>query len=296
MQITRLFRFFLPAILFVLPGMLWSSTSIPDQFQGNLIPEKVNLALRRTVDGLLRALGDSTSRIPAIEQAGMGIWRVRIDQPFLYDQLPALLQSSLDQYDIHQAYQVAVRNCTDDQIDLGYHQFDVLKNNVVPCKGRDFPAGCHYIEITFLDNKLKNAQWANNPWMYLLLFCGLIGLWLFGRYKLNKTTIRTDDDTELLEFGNSRLNVSQQLLLYGNTQQNLTFRETKLLRLFAVSPNQLLERDYILQQVWADEGVLVGRSIDVFISRLRKKLAADQSIGIVAVHGVGYRMETDKIS
>lgn len=74
----------------------------------------------------------------------------------------------------------------------------------------------------------------------------------------------------------------------------MTFRETKLLRLFASSPDQLLEREFILNQVWADEGVLVGRSIDVFVSRLRKKIAADPSIGIVAIHGVGYRLETGK--
>lgn len=68
-----------------------------------------------------------------------------------------------------------------------------------------------------------------------------------------------------------------------------------MLCLFASSPNQLLERDFILQQVWADEGVLVGRSVDMFVSRLRKKLALDPSIGIVAVHGVGYRLETGKV-
>ena len=76
----------------------------------------------------------------------------------------------------------------------------------------------------------------------------------------------------------------------------LTFRETKLLRLFATNPDRLLERDVILRQVWADEGVLVGRSVDVFVSRLRKKLAADPSVGIAAVHGVGYRLETGKLA
>lgn len=75
---------------------------------------------------------------------------------------------------------------------------------------------------------------------------------------------------------------------------NTNFPETKLLKLLVTSPDRLLERDFIIQQVWADEGVLVGRSVDVFVSRLRKKLSADVSIGIVAVHGVGYRLETGK--
>ena len=74
-------------------------------------------------------------------------------------------------------------------------------------------------------------------------------------------------------------------------RHELTFREAKLLRLFASNPGELLERDQILQQVWEDEGVQVTRSVDVFISRLRKKLVADPSVGIVAVHGVGYKLE-----
>ena len=56
-------------------------------------------------------------------------------------------------------------------------------------------------------------------------------------------------------------------------------------------PGQLLERERILREVWADEGILVGRSVDMFVSRLRKKLAADPTVGIAAVHGVGYRLE-----
>lgn len=88
-----------------------------------------------------------------------------------------------------------------------------------------------------------------------------------------------------MSLGNSQLDVNGQQLICGKLCQSLTFRETKLLRLFASSPNQLLERDFILSQVWADEGVLVGRSIDVFVSRLRKKIAADPSFHIVAIHG-----------
>ncbi|MBK8042565.1 MAG: response regulator transcription factor [Haliscomenobacter sp.] len=97
-------------------------------------------------------------------------------------------------------------------------------------------------------------------------------------------------------FGQSRLDVAGQVLECGGLRQDLTFREAKLLRLFVTHSGQLLEREFILTQVWADEGVLVGRSVDVFVSRLRKKLSADPSVSIVAVHGVGYRLETGKMA
>ncbi len=56
-------------------------------------------------------------------------------------------------------------------------------------------------------------------------------------------------------------------------------------------PNQLLGRDLILQSVWGDEGITVGRSADVFVSRLRKLLQHDPTLRIASVHGVGYRLE-----
>ncbi|MBK8405098.1 MAG: hypothetical protein IPL25_13750 [Saprospiraceae bacterium] len=74
----------------ILLGVLFLVNAQPDGPQG-ISAEKVNLALRRTADGLLRLSGDSTSRIPAIEQAGPGVWRVRLLQAFRYEQLPAML-------------------------------------------------------------------------------------------------------------------------------------------------------------------------------------------------------------
>ncbi|HJW31495.1 MAG TPA: helix-turn-helix domain-containing protein, partial [Saprospiraceae bacterium] len=99
-------------------------------------------------------------------------------------------------------------------------------------------------------------------------------------------------DAEWLGFGQSRIHVSSPVLECGGVRRELTYREAKLLRLFAAHPRELLERDEILRRVWEDEGVQVGRSVDVFVSRLRKKLSGDPSVAIVAVHGVGYKLET----
>jgi hypothetical protein len=257
-----------------------------------LSPEKINLALRRTADGLLLQTGDSTSRIPAIEQIKPNVWRLQLNQPFRYEQLPFQLQSSLDLYEIKHRYEVAIRKCEDATIDLGFHQSDYLNTGRVPCAGRELPETCHYIEITFLEEGMQKSVWSAKSGILLLLLVGIIGFWFYRKQKLKTSLV--DVENELVDFGNSRLDVSGQFLIHGNARQSLTFRETKLLKLFATNPDQLLERDYILKQVWADEGVLVGRSIDMFVSRLRKKLAVDSSLNIAAVHGVGYRLETGK--
>ncbi|MCB9284685.1 MAG: winged helix-turn-helix transcriptional regulator [Lewinellaceae bacterium] len=293
-MISNRFLHKLLPLLFALPIMVLLVAVSPSQNTGDLSPEKINLALRRTADGLLRASGDSTSRIPAIEQVAGEVWRIRLDQPFQYEQLPALLQTSLDLYGIKQPYEVAVRRCGDATIDLGYHQLDVLQEGDVPCTGREMPDGCHFIEITFLKNGGKSLLRQGITALMLLSLAGLTSIWFFRRQRSLSGQPGPAGDTEWLTFGNSRLDVAGQVLQCGSTRQNLTFRETKLLRLFVGNPDRVLEREYILHHVWADEGVLVGRSIDVFVSRLRKKLAADPTVSIVAVHGVGYRLETGK--
>lgn len=282
-----------PSHLVGLAFLCWFIMSAAEKAPEVLSPDKINLALRRTADQLLRESCDSTSRIPAVEQDEEGVWLVRLDQPFDYDNLPSILQSSLDLYGITQPYQVTVRRCEDRAIDLGYHKFDFYGQHQVACGGRVMPTGCHFIEISFLEANGKKPFQPNKGQLALLIFGGVAGFWFLRRQKTIPPSSSTNEST-LIEFGNSRLDVANQILLCGNERQTLTFRESKLLQLFATNTDKLLERDFILQEVWANEGVLVGRSIDVFVSRLRKKLAADPSVSIVVVHGVGYRMELTK--
>lgn len=279
--------------LILLTGLLLSGFDIIAG-STNIAPvlsENINLALRRTADGLLRASGDSTSYIPAVEQMSEGIWRVKLGNDFRYEQLPFILQSSLDLYGIDQTYQVRIRNCEDSEIELGYHQQDFLNNNQVPCQGRELPKACRYIEINFLDTNASPPTGTNKlAWVFFAFF-GLMGLWFYKHHKTARESRSAIKEAEWLDFGNSKLDAENQILICGSHRESLTFRETKLLKLMANKPNQLLERDYILREVWADEGILVGRSLDVFVSRLRKKLAVDTSVSIVSVHGIGYRLE-----
>lgn len=77
--------------------------------------------------------------------------------------------------------------------------------------------------------------------------------------------------------------------------QELTNKEAKLLKLFCLNQNQVISRDTIQKAIWEDEGYFVGRSMDVFISRLRKLLKEDPSVEILNVHGVGYKLEVKQV-
>jgi DNA-binding response OmpR family regulator len=83
---------------------------------------------------------------------------------------------------------------------------------------------------------------------------------------------------------------NRKLMLHEKTIE-LTGTETRVLSIFALSPNETIERSRIQKEIWEDEGVIVGRSLDMFISKLRKKLEFDPTVKIVVIRGKGYKME-----
>ena len=72
-------------------------------------------------------------------------------------------------------------------------------------------------------------------------------------------------------------------------RKTLTYKEAELLRYFCDNPNKVLSRSDILKQVWGSDDYYLGRSLDVFISRLRKYLGSDENIKILNLHGIGFR-------
>ncbi|MFZ4786088.1 MAG: response regulator transcription factor [Flavobacteriales bacterium] len=80
-------------------------------------------------------------------------------------------------------------------------------------------------------------------------------------------------------------------LRIGEIKKKLTKKEAELLKLLAEHQDQVLERELIANMVWGDDSYFVGRSMDVFITKLRKYLSDDPNLAIVNVHGVGFRLE-----
>ncbi len=254
--------------------------------------EGVNLALRRTAHHLLIANGDSSSAIPAVQQSDANTFMIRMDHLFDYDKLPALLQQSLDLHHIKRTYNVSILDCETGALQLGYNFADLSPKNGVPCGGRKRNPGCYNLKITFEPQKQvvgAQSNWWIVPFGSVLVLLGFI-VWKKNRQEHNAEK-EAPSDANKLSFGGSELDISNLILTSKNTSHSLTYREAKLLKLFATNTNQVLDRDFILKSVWQDEGITVGRSVDVFVSRLRKMLAADPQVKITAVHGIGYRMD-----
>lgn len=80
-------------------------------------------------------------------------------------------------------------------------------------------------------------------------------------------------------------------LRLGSTERSLTQKEADVLRLLYNNHQRVLKREEILKNVWGDDDYFMGRSMDVFISKLRKYLKDDEAVQIVNYHGVGFKLE-----
>lgn len=81
-----------------------------------------------------------------------------------------------------------------------------------------------------------------------------------------------------------------QIIINGEQQQKLSTKEAELLRLLCLKMNDVLTREEALLQIWHDDNYFNGRSMDVFLSKLRKYLKEDPKVEIINVHGRGYKL------
>lgn len=97
------------------------------------------------------------------------------------------------------------------------------------------------------------------------------------------------DKKSVYEIGKYQFDTKNFILFNENEKVGLTQREAELLKLFLDNKNLVLKRQQILNSLWGDDDYFMGRSLDVFISRLRKILANEKGIAIENLHGIGFR-------
>lgn len=102
-----------------------------------------------------------------------------------------------------------------------------------------------------------------------------------------------DPKSGIWQVGKFRFSLVDQRLSFQKTHQQLTYKETTLLRYFCRHANRIMTRSDILGQVWGSDDYYSGRSLDVFVSRLRKYLKPDENVKISNLHGVGFRFHAE---
>jgi len=97
--------------------------------------------------------------------------------------------------------------------------------------------------------------------------------------------------SDVIKLGTINFDHRNMVLIHKDKKYSLTRKEAALLRLLAENKNELVERDYALEKIWGSSDYFIGRSMDVFIAKLRKILKIDPNIVISNVHGTGFKLE-----
>lgn len=109
---------------------------------------------------------------------------------------------------------------------------------------------------------------------------------------LRRTQNQTLKNSEQTEFkiGAYKFDYKHQTLDFKGKKQNLTTKESDLLKLLCINSNDVLDRNFALNTIWQDDDYFKGRSMDVYIAKLRKYLKEDPTIEILNVHGKGFKL------
>ena len=112
---------------------------------------------------------------------------------------------------------------------------------------------------------------------------------------LRRTKGKKSRESTVYRLGQFTFDTQKQLLQIGEKQTKLTTKENELLGLLCAHSNEILQRDFALKTIWIDDNYFNARSMDVYITKLRKHLKDDPQIEIINIHGKGYKLITPEV-
>ena len=263
----------------------------------------IEVCMRMIGHEFLLQSGDSTSRVLPIRRDGH-TFRISFDtelgvKPNI---LSGVVDSVIEATGLSEHYFVALEKCGSDSLVHMYEVNSSLDANIVPCGPRDQEKDCYQIAVSlmddqyamlrtdaaFIDKTHKSQSTDYQFWGILLLMLAVAAaVSYYYRRKARQT------EKVFIHIGDYAFDPKGLKLIHGEQRIELSHKEAELLSVLQSSINEVLERDLILNKVWGDDGNYVGRTLDVFISKLRKKLEADPRIKISNIRGVGYKLIVD---
>ncbi|WP_057940177.1 winged helix-turn-helix domain-containing protein [Algoriphagus resistens] len=246
--------------------------------------------LRRIGHELLLQSGDSTSRVLPVKKIAENEYQISFENELSFepDSLVNTIQRLLAKGPFARDYVVNVVSPDNASVMFGYAISKNKKDDIIACKGRRQPMGCYTVNIQFKPAGIITAK--NQYFLGGLLVAGFVGF-IFLSYVQPGKASPDSQNKDLFRFGSMSFDAETRKLMINGKTIDLTRTETRVLHIFALSPNQAIERSQIQKEIWEDDGVIVGRSLDMFISKLRKKLELDPNINIVVIRGKGYKLE-----
>lgn len=266
------------------------STNVNDEIFSKL----VKVALRNAGNSLLLQNNDSTSLVLPVIETEKNNFQLsfQTELSIAPDSLVKAIDKNFTALNFPNDYLVEVINCSNQEVSYSYSVSNNEEKNIVPCLGRNLPLRCYAINVSFNQSTTLMGLNFGSSW-YLLLLLGLLGAMLLYLTK-KKQVSKIQDASSFATIGDYKFYKEQNELVKNGKNIKLTSKESELLQIFCDHQNHVVKRDLLIKKVWEDKGIFVGRSLDTFISKLRKKFKDDNRINLLNVHGVGYKLEIVK--
>ncbi|MCE3296681.1 MAG: DNA-binding response regulator [Crocinitomicaceae bacterium] len=292
-------------LVFCVQGMLFtvSGHAQPDRDE-----KHTEVTMRLIGHEILLLSGDSTSRVlPVKKEANRYTVSFASEFSFWPEKLISKVDSIVKIAGIGRSYRVELEDCKTGETVYSYEMGGSDKPDLLPCGTRAPSKGCYVFCFTALkkNNAIAalykipyqpNETSSGKSFLYtiitgaFIILLVLVVVFLYIRRKNKERSPRNSEGQDIILIGNHRFNKKNMLLTYQDESMQLSGKETDLLLLLYTHENKTLQRDHILKIVWEDEGDYIGRTLDVFISKLRKKLEADPAVRIMNIRGVGYKL------
>ncbi|MEZ4857671.1 MAG: winged helix-turn-helix domain-containing protein [Flavobacteriaceae bacterium] len=301
-------KYFLLVSIFCLSAVAWT--------QEEVFSERAKVALRVVGNELLLASQDSSSLVLPVVERTPFLYELSFEKPFtiLPDSIQTLVSRTFLKAHLPSYYRVSLLLCDSGEVAYSYEMMGTPEKSLLPCNGRQLPKDCYVLNVRFLPTETQalfvtdTSSVANNNliyttknegvsifsnkknlWYFLLLVMLVpVGWWVFKRKRIAPVP-ETEENYQWL--GGFQFYPTQHLLVIEGVKVSLSNKECDILCIFVDKPNQIISREELTKRVWEDRGVVVGRSLDTYISKLRKKLQIDPTLKITNVHGVGYSLE-----
>ncbi len=253
---------------------------------------RIKIALREVGNQLLLTHQDSTSLVLPIVAIDASKYKLSFQTKLSFEPgtLVSIVEDTFLKSNFPDYYRVEVLQCSDKEVAYSYEINAENENTIIACVGRILPEQCYTIVFTF--TKRIPPFFNRQSILYYLLGC-IVVIILDYLYSKRKQHLHKND-ISYNRIGSFEFYPEQSKLVKAAVEINLSKKECELLALFVTRPNEVIKRDELTKKVWEDNGVFVGRSLDTYISKLRKKLKDDDRIKLTNIHGVGYKLEINE--
>lgn len=296
-------KYSLPAVAVLIAVLSW--TAVLNKNRDVSYDEKKEMIVMRNIGHmLLLQSGDSTSRVLPVQQVSSTEFRLSFESNFSFktDSLVELVKQQVHKAGLPGEYIVNMLDCRAKHVLYGFAIEGKKSNDIIACKGRQQVKACYVLQLVFPPK-------TSNAWLYIVALISLGGPGLYYVWQRKRKTPPVQALAEVqtfmtaepleetpkiqkttLEIGRFAFDPVKQELIIEEQVIALTAKETKVLGILSATVNEVVDRSVLLKLVWEDEGVITGRSLDMFISKLRKKLQADENVSIINIHGKGYKL------